>query len=296
MFRATQGSLALRRGSLLVLVLYLILGAYAAPKKLGIQRDYLNQATQKLHPTSYSGWIEFEVDKTGPNAHKQQPMIMSDRKFLKFAKRAWDEMKAIHDGNPEKINDMPGTMSALAHEQFVYFASSITISDPGQTPFTDAYWAHPQGIRQYLDSCVRLAGGTHASGGHCAEPNVLETFYRFNKRWPANDEFAGPLDAKPSIATWGRVAKTENAPMNFPPCSPEEATGWGCHKMVNDFSLKAVSKERPDPAGQDDWKFEIATRSRTTCILQDLKVFDPIYNPAPEPPEDPPEDPPEETQ
>ena len=246
-----------------LVLISLLASLISAIPKIGIQRDYyagdVNSDTEP-RLLSYSAEIGFD-DKTIPGDKTK----MSDAQFINLARRAYDEMVTYWAGKQWPENLLPGSMIAMESQGSIYFASavrkldqSIDINLPNKDVVNSASWFYTQ---------CEEAFGPHRNGGACAEPNVLR-FYATQNPDDQDKESTPPKSNKsPRVAVWGRKTgdlPRQNKETYFPPCG-DINTGWGCNRFSNWFGFKPVSKQDPDPAGEDDWKFSRDPNFRNGC-------------------------------
>jgi hypothetical protein len=244
---------------LLFSIFWTLVSIVSAVPQVGILRDAANKFPRDSF-MSYSGVIEFE-DKSIPSDKDK----MSDAQFINFAKVAYDEMVAIWQGLKFREDACPGAMMALESEGFIYFASSIRC--PNEVEFNSIDQDIKNSVGWWLKTCKEQGMGTHRNGGRCAEPNMLRLYGDVKGLTSDNPPIykSPPTTAtSPRVAVWARPKGTspnQNKELYLFPCLDDNA-GYGCIRMKGWYGLKPVSRQKPDPAGQDDWKFKISTNPR----------------------------------
>jgi len=108
--------------------------------------------------------------------------------------------------------------------------------------------------------------GTHAHSGGCSEINCIELLWTHNGQ---QDPDKGP--PAPRVAIWvlprNRRIDT-NSEINAKPCTwgARSGVGYGCADIVLAYGLDPIdSTVAPDAAGEDDWRFSLASSPRPPC-------------------------------
>ncbi len=233
---------------------------------LGVQRDFAEQFPRDAYQ-SYSAVVAFP-DKSIPGDRTK----MSDGQFINLAKVAYDEMVSIWSRSNLNSDACPGAMIALESEGTIYFASAVRAGNNVDINAIDRNIKNS--IGWFQQQCQVEGMGTHRNGGRCAEPNVLRLYGDQNGLETTPDNPLGTYRAPPKtntsprIAVWGRptgAPPNQNREAYFPPCSDSSSNGYGCNRMVNYYGLKAVSRQAPDPNGQDGWQFTLPGNHRRAC-------------------------------
>ena len=235
----------------------------SAVPNLGVQRDF---APQFPHDSlmSYSAVIEFN-DQSIPGDRTK----MSDAQFINLAKVAYNEMVDIWSRSNFNSDGCPGALIAMESGGFMYFASAIR--SPNGINFNIVDQAIQDSVGWFQLQCTTQGMGTHRTGGRCAEPNVLRLYGDKNGLTTDNPpRYMSPptSNTSPRIAVWGRPSgalPNQNKEFVFDPCADPLGSGYGCTRLVARYGLKPVSKQTPDPNGQDGWAFSLPANPRQAC-------------------------------
>ena len=235
----------------------------SAVPNLGVQRDFAPQFPRDSL-MSYSAVIEFN-DQSIPGDKTK----MSDAQFINLAKVAYDEMVDIWSRSNFKSDACPGALIAMESAGFMYFASAIRA--PNQINFNIVDQAIQDSVGWFQQQCTRQGMGTHRTGGRCAEPNVLRLYGDKNGLTTDNPpRYKAPptSNTSPRVAVWGRpygALPNQNRELYFNPCSDPLGSGYGCTRLATRYGLKPVSRQNPDPTGQDNWAFSLSANPRQAC-------------------------------
>ena len=235
----------------------------SAVPNLGVQRDF---EPQFPHDSlmSYSAVIKFN-DQSIPGDKTK----MSDAQFINLAKVAYDEMVDIWSRSNFNSDGCPGALIAMESGGFMYFASAIRSPNGVNLNIKDQDIQDSVGWFQL--QCTRAGMGTHRTGGRCAEPNVLRLYGDKNgltTDTPPRYMAPPASNTSPRVAVWGRPSgalPNQNKELYFKPCSDPLVSGYGCTRLVTTYGLKPVSRQNPDPSGQDNWAFSMPDNPRTAC-------------------------------
>ena len=238
----------------------------SAVPNLGVQKDFAAQFPREGYQ-SYSTIVKFN-DASIPGDQSK----ISDAQFINLAKVAYNEMIAWWSRTQLASDGCPGAMIAMESEGIMYFASSVR--SPNGIDINALDRNVQQSIGWYQWMCQMSGGGTHKTGGRCAEPNVLRLYGDLNgiETTPTNPLGTyRPLlttDTSPRIAVWGRPSgalPNQNKESFFKPCADTATGGYGCNRMATQYGLKSVSRQSPDPSGQDGWAFTLPGNPRAAC-------------------------------
>lgn len=248
----------------LLILWSLLVSIISAVPNLGVQRDFVEQFPHDSL-MSYSAVIKFN-DQSIPGDKTK----MSDAQFINLAKVAYDEMVDIWSRSNFNSDGCPGALIAMESAGFMYFASAIRSPDRG-VDFNIADQAIQDSIGWFQLQCARQGMGTHRTGGRCAEPNVLRLYGDKNGLTTDNPpKYTAPptSNTSPRVAVWGRPSgalPNQNKEFYLIPCSDSSGSGYGCTRLVTRYGLKPVSKQNPDPSGQDNWAFSRSKNPRDPC-------------------------------
>ena len=205
------------------LLLCLTLRIFATPT-VGIQQDWLEGHDSLL---SFSAIMVFNAKSDGSSP---VPSI-TDGQMVGLAAQAYQEMLTIWNAIPDKVDPKPGAIAAFAINNEIYFASVVKADRQHWLGLGQS--AKPQVLMEAAGGC-RIAGSVHRTDGHCAEINLMDTYYTRNK----NLNFQG---SRSRLVVWGTDYGI------LPPCS-DSVSRYGCYKF-----LRAIANpQNPQQQLQDN--------------------------------------------